>query len=213
MATFTTSATIDALIEGVASPTLNFGNEVVVIVQVAYSGEDKTIRMRGLGNFDVSPIAADTINSASLWLYHSVVVRNNGNPNIFVQRCTRPSTWVEDEVTWEEYSSGNAWTAEGGDVDAVTPTKVDVVLPGSTGWQEITGLEGHVTDAIANRGNIVSLLLNLEDEDPGAGVGNHWNSKENGSNTWYLSVDYTPASPAGIPFERPSRQQRALLRR
>lgn len=210
MSTITIHATIDSYMEGIVGPHVNFGSTVGTAARVVYAGGDKAFLARAIGNFSVSPVAADTINSASLWLYHYTL---SGTPSTYISRCTRPADWVEDEVTWDDYSAGNAWTAGGGDVDDTTPTKVTFSLAAGSGWQEVTGLKAHVDDAIASRGNIVSLIVRLAGEDPGSSAGHIWRTKDFGSFTWYLTIDYTPAFPAGIPFERPSRASRAILRR
>lgn len=213
MATKTISPTIEAPVEGIFDADQNYGGDAGATygsARVAYVGGSKTFLFRSLANFDVSAVAADTINSASLWLHHYVATNT---PTAHISRNTRPSTWVEAQVTWNDYSTGNAWTAGGGDVDDVTPTEVTFSLAGSTGWQEVTGLKGHVDDAIASRGNIVALNLHLAEQDPGFDDGHFWRGGRYLSLAWYLRIDYTPASPAGIPFERPSRATRALLRR
>ncbi len=210
MATKTIAPTIDAVIEGIAFPDSNFGAANYAGARAIYIGADKTFLYHSLGNFDVSALAADTINSASLWMYHYTV---SGTPSTYISRNTRPSTWVVGEVTWNSFSTGNAWTAGGGDVDDVTPTVVTFSLAAGTGWQEVTGLAGHVTDAIASRSNIVALNIRMVADDPGTPAGHFWHATEYLSLAWYLRIDYTPASPAGIPFERPSRATRALLRR
>ncbi len=187
MTTRTFISTIEVPIEGIFDDTQNYSGATYGSARAAYVGGTKTFLFRSLVNFDVSAIAAYSINSASLWLYHYVVTNT---PTAHISRNTRPSTWVEGEVTWLEFSSGNAWTAGGGDVDDTTPTEVTFSLAGSIGWQEITGLKDHVDDAIASRGNIVALNLHLADQDPGFDDGHYWRGRRYGSLIWYLKVDY-----------------------
>lgn len=211
MATITVIPQFDSMMEGISAPDTNYGSTPFTGARAVYAGENKTFLYHAIGNFVVGAVAGDTINSASLWLY--ITGDPDGTPLCNIERCTRPRDWIEDEVTWNDYSTGNAWTGAGGDVDATTPAAVQFNLAASTGWQEVTGLKGHVDDAIASRFSDVSLILSLEDEDPGANAGHLWRTKDYLSLVWYLAIDYTPASPAGIPFERPSRAVRALLRR
>lgn len=225
MSTITIGPTIDSYMEMVLTPDNNFGSDALLFAKVAYIGENKSLLINSLGNFDVSAVAADNINSASLWLYTfdsgdaaSVTIsRVKAHPDV---GGGTPPDWVEDEVTWNSYSAGNAWDTAGGDTDEVNPTKVTFTIQATEGWQEIVGLAGHVTDAIADRANIVALELSLVNSDPDSNAGNGWYSREMMGTefippalAWYLRIDYTPASPAGIPFIRPSIAQRALLRR
>ena len=213
MATKTISPTKDAFMEGIVGPDTNYGGNALCSAQVVYAAGDKAFIYRTVVNFDVSAVAADTINAVSLWMYHETMNGSAGH----VSRNKRYSTWVENQVTWNDFSTGNAWDTGGGDgagdIDDVTPTEVTFTFASSSGWQEVTGLKGHVDDAISLRSNIVALNVHLADQDPGATAGNNWHGKDYPGNAHYLAIDYTPASPAGIPFIRPSNATRALLRR
>lgn len=182
-------------------------------VAVVYIGGEKTFHTRTLLRFIVAALAADTINSASLWLYQTTTYDSNG-VGATVARCGE--TWGESAATWNDRATGTAWAVAGGSPDTGTPPEVAFSAGlGATGWKEITGLGAHVVDGIDNRANAVRLNLMLDDEDPGSSEGALYHDKENVGGTLHpqLVVNYTLASPAGIPFERPSRQQRALLRR
>lgn len=168
-------ATIDSYLDWINNTT-NYGTSLVVDCGVAYAGEEKQLMFRAIGNFNVSSIAAMTIVSAKLRQY---VVTASGTNGGWVGRCTRPADWVEDEVSWDKYSTaGGNWTAGGGDIDKGTPGEVAFTLPGTDGWWEITGMEGYVTDAIANRANKVSVIMYLDEEDPGSAQRVQWRSKD-----------------------------------
>ncbi|KKN55513.1 hypothetical protein LCGC14_0581880, partial [marine sediment metagenome] len=69
--------------------------------------------------------------------------------------------------------------------------------PASTGTWEITGMAGFVTDAIANRSDIVSAIMLFDDEDPGSNVGGNWDSSEHTTeaNRWKLVVEWVASLP------------------
>lgn len=73
-----------------------------------------------------------------------------------LRRITQGS-WVELEVTWNEHSSGNAWSSAGGDF--VTDDEADFTLPTSTGDFDIAGLKTLVDDARANRSDNLNILM------------------------------------------------------
>ena len=64
--------------------------------------------------FDLSGIpAGSTINSATLELYqHAESHSGSGSTTHAVYRLKR--NWVEDEATWNVYSTGNSWSSAGG---------------------------------------------------------------------------------------------------
>ena len=200
-------ASADSYIEGVVGPTSNFGSEVGTLARVVDSAGDKSFWARAIGNFNLAAYAGHTITSASLHFYH---YNRDGAASAYIARCTRPATWVEDEVTWERASDAQAWTDDGGDFDDGTPTKVTFSLAGSTGWQEVTGLKGHVDDAIANRSNVLAIIVRLADEDPETTTGHIWRALDYGSLEWYieLNVSYveavaaTATALAGVPVVR-----------
>lgn len=183
----------------------NYGGQTVVIVGVAFSGEDKSHLRRSIVNFDVSALAGRTINSAKLV---RDVFNSSGDTTIRVSRCTRPDDWVENEVTWNEYSDGNAWTSGGGDFDDTgPPAAIDAAETSGTGWLTITGLEDFVDDAIDNRDGIVSLILRITDEAPDEAQQRQWRSMNHGLHIWRLIVDHD-----GDPVDNVRRIERRELR-
>lgn len=192
MATATFQASKDSQMEGITYPNNNYGGATILSTVVMYASGTKAFLFRPIVNFDVSSIAGHTINSAKLV---AVATSTSGSGwTAKVSRCTRPATWTEMGVTWNKYDGSNAWTAGGGDFDDTTPAAVIFSDPGGAGSFDITGLVNHVTDAISNRSNIVSLILRLSDEDPGVNEGLGVKSREHAdtADRWYLEVDYTP---------------------
>ncbi len=194
MATIQIQASIDNYLIGVVpNEDLNAGASISIAIGTFFSGETKLAIDRPIVNFDVSSIATATINSAKL--VREVWSVTNGGFSAKLSRCTRPSTWVELNSTWNDYDAPISWSSVGGDFDDVTPGVVTYTEASGTGSDEITGLLDYVTDAISNRSNIVSLILRASDEEPGATARNFWRSREYGTEAerWYLEVDYTPA--------------------
>ncbi|MGH6999371.1 MAG: DNRLRE domain-containing protein [Phenylobacterium sp.] len=193
MATAELTATIDSSMDKEA-PTNNYGALVFLWLGANVSGGSKTENRRSILNFDVSSLAGATINSALL--RRAIQSSTGGGFAATVYRCTRPADWVEAEATWNNYKSATAWTAAGGDYDASTPTPVGYTEPGATGQFDITGLAAFVTDALANRSGIVSVILRANDEAPTSTERTTAQSSETPESPPApptLIVDYTPA--------------------
>lgn len=191
-------ASIDSSMDMVNSST-NYGTFTRLGVGVVISGGSKLVLRRAIGNFNVSSIANATINSAKL--VHLVDTTFAGAATGKVSRCARPATWKEHEVTWDRYRTADpgTWTAGGGDSDIVTPPGVNFTLPEANGGWEIIGMAGHVTDAISNRSNIVSVILYMDNENPSASNFLQFASREyvTEADRWRLVVAYTLAESAG----------------
>lgn len=174
------------------APTVNYGASGSVEEELTFIGGVKTTWGRAILAFDVSSIpAAATINSAKLIREVDTIF---GAGNCWVTRITR-ADWTETGVSWNDYKGGTPWTVAGGDLDTATPAQVGFAEPAATGSHQVTGLLAFVTDAIANRANIVTFVTRMQDEGAsGPNRGAAWHSKE-GVTDPILEVDYTP--PAG----------------
>ena len=83
------------------------------------------------------------ISAASLFLYVSDVMddcagMDHSGTTWPIKRCLR--NWHEDQVTWNEYTTGNSWTTGGAMSDGNDVTNTHAVTPAgtdSTGWWEI----------------------------------------------------------------------------
>jgi len=127
----------------------NFGASTALIL--GYSGGKTGTQARPIMQFDVSPVAGGSGIAASLWIYIRF-----GAANTHVGALTRLTRADHEEMqeTWNIYKTGSNWTTPGGDFDGATPPAVNFNLPTDDDfWFEITGMEGFVTDAIANRGS------------------------------------------------------------
>lgn len=142
----------------------NHGAATSLELGPAFAGADKTKLARAIVNFNVAPIAGSGYTAAELRVYRS---GSSGDPfAATIYRCTRPSTWTEGGVTWLKYNGSSSWTAGGGDYDASTPAPIAFTAL-NAGWNIITGMKPFVDDAISSRGNLVSLILRANDENPG----------------------------------------------
>jgi hypothetical protein len=179
--------TIDSFMSGV-STTTNYGTLNLAGPSTVYAGGSKTELTRPILNFDITSIAGQTLVTAKLRLY----VGDLYNPvGAKVYRCTRPATWTELGVTWNKYDGTNNWTTAGGDYDAATPTPVAFTTGVSQfAWFEITGLLAFATDAIANRSNVVSLILRLDDEAPDSNDGIGYSQSREDANAPQLVIEY-----------------------
>lgn len=196
METITIPAARDSYLSQVQDTT-NFGAGTFVVHDVMYAGGTKTQWRRGIVNFDVSALAGGAQIIAAKLVRELTVIVNPGRQAI-LSRCTRPADWLENEVTWTWYRVGAAWTHGGGDYDdAGPPAAVTYTEAASTGVHELPGLAAFVTDALANRGGIVSLITRLADEDPDVTTQYGWHSREAGAQGWRLVIDYVPFSEPG----------------
>jgi len=167
-------------------PDTNYGAHTDIGPVIMYAAGEKVYLYRAIMEFDVSELVGETIVSAQL---NYIVTAYYGAGDGTVYRCTRPGDWPEDEVTWNEYAGGQSWTAGGGDFDEVTPTPVGFAVQ-NLGSRMLTGLKGFVDDAIANRNNILSFIMKLDDENPEVNVGMLFHSRDTAApaNRPYLVV-------------------------
>lgn len=147
---------------------------------ISYQGGDKDFWYRSIIKFDLRSFIGQTFTAASI----SVFVDALSDTSSFVRlsRCTRPEVWREMEVTWNEFATGQAWTAGGGDFDDVGPPAAILrPTPSVHGWLKVNGLLPLVSDALTTRDGWLSLIGRLTDESPGDNAGLRWHSKEHTS--------------------------------
>ncbi len=160
---FTACATMDYV-----SPTTNKQNHAAV--GDAQIGGTKVVLYRTLLSFNVTlapfegrPLTpADTIVSAELRGYVQGMAGAGGFA-CHVERNARDD-WRDDQATWNEYKTGSAWTAGGGDVDAV-PAALAYTSPAALYDYTIAGLAPYVRDALDYHSGIVQLRFKADDEN------------------------------------------------
>ena len=77
---------------------------------------------RGLIHFTL-PAGSGTITKVELYLHTTDNDLNLTSHNIEVHQLTQ-TNWVENQFTWNSYSTGNSWASPGGDYSA---TVIDVI--------------------------------------------------------------------------------------
>jgi hypothetical protein len=114
---------------------------------------------RSLFKFDLTPLLGHTIASASLGMLVSAAAA--ADSPIKIARVTR--NWLEDQVTWNVWRTGNNWSTKGGDY--VSPALVGT-LPIATGLWNINGsaLLDLCIDAVTNRVGYLYIILFRETE-------------------------------------------------
>ncbi len=196
----------DSYVNAVA-PDSNYGASSLIAMGVLILGGSKGQVNRPIANFDISAVPASAVILGAKMRRNITVVDASGHA-CSILRCTRPAQWTENGVTWNKYDGMTAWTAGGGDYDAVTPTPVSYNEPLAAGDHEIPGLDGFVRDAIALRGGIVSLIMKNDNEAPSVSQRSFWYS----GSSWQLVIEYEAARAAGDRMSFGSRRPRAPAR-
>lgn len=134
------------------APNTNHGSDVDIRV---YAGGGFLERSLLRLNFSRLPPGAD-ISSALVWLnYYTTPWGDPAGRSYSLCRLTQVG-WVESQITWNSYATGQSWTTPGGDyTESGSSTGA---MPGSYGWVQwdITGLAKYFQ---ANSGKIADLYL------------------------------------------------------
>jgi hypothetical protein len=191
MAQLIVNPAIDSTMDYVSLDT-NYGQSSTIGQGVLIAGGQKGALRRAIANFDVSaiPVAA-VITQAKL--QRTLTLADPSPHSVRIARCTRPTQWTENGVTWNKYDGVNAWTTGGGDYDDATPAAVSYVEAVAPGPHEITGLGGFVRDALDLRNGIVSLLLRNGNEAPAVSERSTWLA----ATFWHLVIDYNVTAEPG----------------
>lgn len=204
--------TKDSCMNG-ASPDTNYGASDIISMGILFAGGSKSQLFRAIVNFDLAALPAGAVvQSAKMQRTLSLIDADGHACRIL--RCVRSDQWTENGATWNKYDGINPWTAAGGDWDASAPAPVSYIEPLVLGVHEIYGLGEFVSDAIAQRGGIVSLIMKNDDEAPSRSQRSQWLA----GSFWRLIIDYDqPALPAGLEVpatssgRQPARPRRAAL--
>jgi hypothetical protein len=169
MATF--NPTKDAHIQE-AAPTTNLGAATTIRVQATAAA-----KIRSLLTFDLSSLGAITVASnVTLDLFH--VAMSGSNFLAGLSRITQ--AWIEAEVTWNIYSTGNNWATAGGDFTATGQVTGITIPAGSSADLRISGslLRDLVQDAIDNQSGILDIIIHATEDVTGI---KQFGSSENGN--------------------------------
>lgn len=174
------------------SPDTNYGQSSTIAQGVLIVGGQKSAVRRAIANFDVSSIPVQAaITQAKM--QRLLTLADPSSHSVRIARCTRPTQWTEDGVTWNKYDGVNAWIFGGGEYDDVTPAAVSFVEAVAAGTHEVTGLGGFVRDALDLRSGVVSLLLRNENEAPAQSERSTWLA----GGFWKLIIDYDVSGEPG----------------
>jgi hypothetical protein len=185
---FAETSTVDAHIYAI-SPDTNYGASNPMRIGVAST----TQYYRGLWKFDVSSIpSGSVVSAASLTLNCSAATDNSKHSYLKIYRQLK--AWVEAEVTWNIYSTGNNWTSAGGfnasDCEQTEIGSADVTIAASyTIALTASKIQEWISGTLTNNG-----LFGKEQEDNGnTNSYKRYDSSENGTagNRPLLSVTYT----------------------
>lgn len=206
MATITlqgTSVTEDAYIED-ANPTTNTGGATILVVGETDGG---AAVFRSPLQFDFSSIpAGSTINSATLTLTLEAASSSYAANNRAMKVYRLLRNWVEAEVTWNVFSSGNSWSTAGAantttdreatDIGSVTiltsaadESEVAITLTASKIQEMISG------GVFTNNGFLLQNDTETNDRHDF-----HSSETATGSKAPKLVIDYTPPSTGGNPM-------------
>jgi len=159
-----------------------------------YLYRDNAVRVRPVMDWTLSS-GSGSISSIRLYLYCDGVGAGSGMSGVQVDIHELTQVFIENEVTWNVYSTGNPWASPGGDFSG---TIIDsIVWPNDDNdvWRYFD-LGSGATNPISGLtwGSIVDLLIKFNTELTGYAA-EYINSKEAGSNNPYLEIIYTPAVP------------------
>ena len=167
------------------SPDTNYGQSLTISQGVLIAGAEKSAVRRAIANFDVSAIPVEAVITQAT-MQRNLTLADPSIHSVRIARCTRPTQWTENGVTWNKYDGVNAWTSSGGEFDDVTPAAVSFVEAVATGPHEVSGLGGFVRDALDLRNGVVSLLLRNENVTPAQSERSVWLA----ASFWKLVIDY-----------------------
>lgn len=162
------------------SPDTNYGSGS----DMGIIGDDEARRINAIIHFTLSS-GSGTISDVKLKLYESTQTQSSDTAD--VHELTQTG-WVEDEATWNEYSSGNSWTSAGGDYNA---TIIDSTTIGDgNGWKTWVLMGTGATNPLTlDWSDNIHLLLKTRNRlSPNCGA--YVNSKEAASNKPYLEITY-----------------------
>ncbi len=172
MATEVIEATIDSWLESGAADN-NYGSSTTLeISDVGVSGGRKRIIL----SFSLSTLPSGlSINSANLVFKYAGRSADPQGRRINLYKVTQ-TAWVEGEVTWNSYSSGNSWSTPGGDYVTSNPSGAEFTIPAPFNDWEVD-VQTLLQDAIDNSLDL-HLIMIIEDEGVSNGHGVVTYSKE-----------------------------------
>lgn len=141
-------------------PSSNFEGSNFWTLGTRYVSKPTLGNRRGIICFSLSLLPVHAIVSAAV-----LTIYTQGNVlgaayTFTASRITRTGLSFPG-TTWNNYTSGSSWTAPGADFTTTTPTQSSATVPDNVSNLVFSDANfvGLVTDAAANRSNLLSLLL------------------------------------------------------
>lgn len=164
-------------------PTTNFGSSNPLLL-----GSNSTEGSKALIQFTLPSDPGGTITDIDFVVTKQNYTNQSNDPgNAEIHEGTR-SNWVESEVTWNVYSTGNNWTTAGGDYSA---TIIDAIANGTI--QGISN-DNPVAFTIQGSGATNPLSLNWTDTVDLFMVWQNYNGVTNADNFFFYSKEETTSS-------------------
>lgn len=206
MATLTlqgTSVTEDAYIED-ANPTTNTGGATILVVGETDGG---AAVFRSPLQFDLSSIpAGSTINSATLTLTLEAAASTYAANNRAMKVYRLLRNWVEAQVTWNVYSSGNSWATAGAANTTTDREATDIgsatILTSAADESEvaITLTASKIQEMISGGVFTNNGFLLQNDTETNDRHDFHSSETATAAKAPKLVIDYTPPSSGGNPM-------------
>ncbi len=174
-----------------AASTTNYGsNTGLQLYDGIIGSNDRTVLLSFSGLSSIP--SGISVNSATLAIYKTDTDAGTSS-NAVVKRCLR--NWVEGEATYNNYSSGNAWTEGGGQSDGndrSATVSVTIPITGSSGLksasdaQLASDVQDIINGVLSNYGWVIECV-----DVTGAPFHNFGASEGTDGQRPYATIDYS----------------------
>jgi hypothetical protein len=141
-------------------PTSNFEGSTFVSIGTRYVSKPTLGNRRAFFCFSLASLPARAIvSSATLTIYTNTNLLG-GASTFTASRVTRTGLSFPG-ISWNNFTSGSAWTTAGGDFTTSIPAQSSTVVPDNVSNMVFSdaALVGLINDAVANRSNLLSLEI------------------------------------------------------
>lgn len=151
--TLVASISADSMIYS-ASPTTNYGTDVNYQLGDASSGSSEA--WRPIFKFDLSSIPSNaTVSSANLEIYEDLANYSNGpvSSTVSIYRILTGRDWVQNQVTWNVYSTGNNWGTAGANnttTDRSSSSSANLTMDGTAANAYVSWTGSQLTTDVQN---------------------------------------------------------------
>ncbi len=159
-----------------------------------------TNQRRSIFYFNVSEIPNNAIVQSAIFSAY----RENGDrgANLTISAYPLTNSWVENQVSWNNKSTGNAWTTPGGDYGSLLATTAVPATKAFYNWNiGASGVQSWLTNSANNRGILLRQNITTLDKR------HQFTSKENTKTPLFrpkLSITYILPEPCtAIPNRAP----------